>query len=258
MILIWTRHLNIFFSSVLVSNNPLLKIYYENIVVAFLNFNFLFFILIFPYLFFFLHPHVSFLLLFSSFFLYYTFPLSLSSLFFFLFFSSTSPSPKHSRSSHSFFHSLSLKDRWRMTKARGQPFFSPHLRMSSLPRLTILKYQSFVFFFFFGSNLISFKIVIWVCILIESFVDFVLLLFFLVLVWLVLFYCLDFIRLIRKIVFVFQIFQLGFVFLFWLWYVLVCNRWLRSTRVKNKKEKEWERKNYFFIQLGIILRENIF
>ena len=53
MILIWTRHLNIFFSSVLVSNNPPLKIYYENIVVAFLNFNFLFFILIFPYLFFF-------------------------------------------------------------------------------------------------------------------------------------------------------------------------------------------------------------
>jgi len=29
----------------------------------------------------------------------------------------------------------------------------------------------------------------------------------------------------RKIVFVFQIFRLGFVFLFWLWYVLVCNRW---------------------------------
>ena len=45
--------------------------------------------------------------------------------------------------------------------------------------------------------------------------------FFLVLVWLVLFYCLDFIRLMRKIVFVFQIFWLGFVFLFWLWYVLV-------------------------------------
>ena len=45
--------------------------------------------------------------------------------------------------------------------------------------------------------------------------------FFFVLVWLVLFYCLDFIRLMRKIVFVFQIFWLGFVFLFWLWYVLV-------------------------------------
>ena len=38
--------------------------------------------------------------------------------------------------------------------------------------------------------------------------------FFLVLVRLVLFYCSDFIRLMRKIVFVFQIFRLGFVFLF--------------------------------------------
>ena len=37
---------------------------------------------------------------------------------------------------------------------------------------------------------------------------------FFVLVSLVLFYCLDFIRLMRKIVFVFQIFRLGFVFLF--------------------------------------------
>ena len=45
--------------------------------------------------------------------------------------------------------------------------------------------------------------------------------FFFVLVWLVLFYCSDFIRLMRKIVFVFQIFWLGFEFLFWLWYVLV-------------------------------------
>ena len=45
--------------------------------------------------------------------------------------------------------------------------------------------------------------------------------FFFVLVWLVLFYCSDFIRLMRKIVFVFQIFWLCFEFLFWLWYVLV-------------------------------------
>ena len=45
--------------------------------------------------------------------------------------------------------------------------------------------------------------------------------FFFVLVWLVLFYCSDFIRFMRKIVFVFQIFWLGFEFLFWLWYVLV-------------------------------------
>ena len=34
----------------------------------------------------------------------------------------------------------------------------------------------------------------------------------------------DSIRLMRKIVFVFQIFQLCFVFLFLLWYVLPCNR----------------------------------
>ena len=38
------------------------------------------------------------------------------------------------------------------------------------------------------------------------------------------FFCSDSIRLMRKIVFVFQIFQLCFVFLFLLWYVLPCNR----------------------------------
>ena len=38
--------------------------------------------------------------------------------------------------------------------------------------------------------------------------------FFLVLVWLVLFYCSNFIRLMRNIVFLFQIFRLGFVFCF--------------------------------------------
>ena len=59
----------------------------------------------------------------------------------------------------------------------------------------------------------------------------------------------------RNIVFVFQIFQLDFVFLFWLWYVTVEIE--KHERVKNEREKEWERKNYFFIQPGNILREDI-
>ena len=45
LILIWTHHLNFFFSSILASNNPLFKIYCENVILALLNFNFLFFIL---------------------------------------------------------------------------------------------------------------------------------------------------------------------------------------------------------------------
>ena len=73
--------------------------------------------------------------------------------------------------------------------------------------------------------------------------------FFFVLVWLVLFYCSDFIRLMWKIVFVFQICRLGFVFLFWL-YVIVCNRWDREAREsEERKRMEWESNNYIFIQL---------
>ena len=41
------KPLNFFFSLVLTSNNPPLKIHCENIIVAFLNFNFLFFIILF-------------------------------------------------------------------------------------------------------------------------------------------------------------------------------------------------------------------
>ena len=41
----------IFFSQILTNNNLSLKIYCENIVIAFLNFNFSFFILFFPYFF---------------------------------------------------------------------------------------------------------------------------------------------------------------------------------------------------------------
>ena len=75
--------------------------------------------------------------------------------------------------------------------------------------------------------------------------------FFFVLVWLVLFYCLDFIRLMRKIVFVFQIFQLGFVFLFWLWYVLVCNRWDREAwESEERKRKGMREKELFFYSTG--------
>ena len=65
--------MNIFFSSILVNNNSSLKIYCENIVIAFLNFSFLFFILFFRFFFLF-HSHVSFLFLFSSFFLLHSFP----------------------------------------------------------------------------------------------------------------------------------------------------------------------------------------
>ena len=50
-----------FYSPILSNNNPLLKIYCENIVVAFLNCNFLFFILFFPS-----HHLDTFLLLFFS------------------------------------------------------------------------------------------------------------------------------------------------------------------------------------------------
>ena len=75
--------------------------------------------------------------------------------------------------------------------------------------------------------------------------------FFLVLVWLVLFYCSDFIRLMRKIVFVFQIFRLGFVFLFWLWYVLVCNRWDREAwESEERKRKGIRQKELFFYSIG--------
>ena len=57
LIIIWTHHLNYFFSLVLASNNLPLKIYCENIIVSFLSFNFLFLFYLSLYLFFF-HPHV--------------------------------------------------------------------------------------------------------------------------------------------------------------------------------------------------------
>ena len=71
--------LKFFFSSVLVSNNPTVKNYCKNIIVAFLNF--LYFILFFP-----IRTFLFFSFPFSSFFLLHTFPLSLSSLFLFSFY----------------------------------------------------------------------------------------------------------------------------------------------------------------------------
>ena len=94
----------IFFSPILANNNLPFKIYCENIVIAFLNFNFLFFILFFPSFF-------SSIFL-SSFFLLHTRTLT---LFFFSFFPLFSlPFPPHSRTFHralflplSFFYFLS-------------------------------------------------------------------------------------------------------------------------------------------------------
>ena len=62
----------IFFSPILTNNNLSLKIYCENIVIAFLNFNFSFFILFFPYFFTFFFIHISF-------FFFFFFPLFFSS-----------------------------------------------------------------------------------------------------------------------------------------------------------------------------------
>ena len=92
-----------FYSPILSNNNPLLKIYCKNIVVTFLNCNFLFFILFFP------SYHLDTFLLLFSFFLFFfslgffstthvshSFPLSTFFFFFFQFI------PDH------FFLSLSL------------------------------------------------------------------------------------------------------------------------------------------------------
>ena len=69
-----------FYSPILANNNMLLKIYYENIVVTFLNCHFLFFILFFLS---FIHTFFSFFFFFLSCFSP-SYPLpSLSSLFFF-------------------------------------------------------------------------------------------------------------------------------------------------------------------------------
>ena len=90
-----------FFSPILANNNLPLKIYCENIVVAFLNFNFLFFILFFPYFFilFFIHIISFFFLFFPPLFFSSTHvPLLFSFFSFFPLFSL--PLPPNSRSFH--------------------------------------------------------------------------------------------------------------------------------------------------------------
>ena len=74
-----------FFSPILANNNLLLKIYCENIMIAFLNFNFSFFILFFPYFFIFFHPYFL-LLFFLLFSLFFSPPHTYPSLFSFFFF----------------------------------------------------------------------------------------------------------------------------------------------------------------------------
>ena len=68
--------------------------------------------------------------------------------------------------------------------------------------------------------------------------------------WFFFFFCSDSIRLMRKIVFVFQIFQLCFVFLFLLWYVLPCNRWDREREREEWKRKEMSKKESLFYLTG--------
>ena len=69
-----------FFSPILTNNNIPLKIYCENIVKIFLNFNFLFFILCFPYFILFFYPY------FLLFFPFFSHPHTYPSFFFFIFF----------------------------------------------------------------------------------------------------------------------------------------------------------------------------
>ena len=148
LIIIWTHHLNYFFSLVLASNNPPLKIYCENIIIAFLNFNFLLFILffslslflastrlfIFFFLFFFSSTHVFFIFSLSSlltflyaFHLHQTTICLISLFYFFLFFyfaphiQPHSPHPRTSSPWSSLFFSFSL----------NLTTHSPHPRTSS-------------------------------------------------------------------------------------------------------------------------------
>ena len=91
----------IFFSPILTNNNLSLKIYCENIMIAFLNFNFSFFILFFPYFFTFFSS--IFPSIFSFFSLFFSPPHTYPSNYFFLFlFSFLSPFslPGHSRTFH--------------------------------------------------------------------------------------------------------------------------------------------------------------
>ena len=145
--------------------------YYENIVVAFLNFNFLFFILFFPYLFFFSSTRFfSFLfipLFFSStpfpyLYLHFSFffcslALRLSSLHFtfFLFFSSSTPLELSSL--FFFLFSFLLFVYSRAFKKLSLSFSLSHKQILSLTHRSLAKkWRSAFYMFYFCSGLISF------------------------------------------------------------------------------------------------------
>ena len=101
----------------------------------------------------------------SSFFLLHTFPLSLSSLFFLSFYLHLSGAFPLI---FTFLFSFLLIFFSRTTST------PKHLRSTTTCPLPIEAQMGQFCFFFLGSNLISFKILIWVCILIESSINFVL------------------------------------------------------------------------------------
>ena len=170
-----------FYSLILANNNLLLKIYCENLVIAFLNCHFLFFILFFP------SHHISSIRFF--FFLHHTRIPLISSIYLLFSFSSSfriiSSTISLCLSLALFFHFFYFY----LILEHSLPLSHKKNSLSYTHRSLTEKWRSafYGFFFFFIS----------------------------------LFYCSDFIRLMREIVFVFQIFRLGFVFLFWLWYITV-------------------------------------
>ena len=127
----------IFFSQILTNNNLSLKIYCENIVIAFLNFNFSFFILFFPYFFTFFSSIFPFFFFFSPlFFLLHTRTVLIIFCFLFHFFPlfPYPDTPEHS--TFFFFFLFSFF-----------PFFPYHFFLQNVP----LSFFLFLFPFFFHS-----------------------------------------------------------------------------------------------------------
>ena len=126
-----------FFSPILTNNNLSLKIYCENIVIVFLNFNFSFFILFFPYFFTFFSSIFPFLFFFSFFSPPHTYP---SNYFFSFFFPFLSPFslPEHSRTFHFCFFFPSFPFSLTTSSRMFHIFFSYHF-LQNVP----------LFFFFF-------------------------------------------------------------------------------------------------------------
>ena len=126
LILIWTYHLNYYFSLVLANNKQPLRIYCENIIVAFLSFNFLFFILFFSFSFIHTFIYIFFPLFFSSTHVFFTISLSSLLTFLLLFFSTRLPFllylPEHTKSQNlSLFLSLSLTHSHTHTHTQRSP-----------------------------------------------------------------------------------------------------------------------------------------